>query len=485
MPQNIELTPEHTVAGSTFSDPSIQSMWLTDINWDRTEKYVRRLQERIYQATKCQQWAKVKNLQKLLARSYYAKVLAIREITQRNHGKNTPGTDSKVYITPDERWSLTQEPFNYITDKPSPVKRIFIPKQDGTQRPLGIPTIHDRIMQMIVKYALEPEWEARFEPNSYGFRPGRSTIDAIYQIKEHLGRFNDMQWVLDADISKCFDSIAHEPLLKQIPVFSKIIRRWLKAGVIEFGNFSETDSGTPQGGIISPLLANIALHGMETLFKNNASIHLVRYADDFVVIANSKGILENKVLPKLKTFLEMRGLNLNPIKTRINHRTEGFNFLGFHIKFLIRPKAFTSFLHVTPPKEKISKVVRKIKTILKTMLHRPLDEVIVELNWIIRGWVYYYRFSNASNAFSYLTNRIFQATWRTLKRRHPHKSSTWIISNYFKTVGKKHWCLFKDNFTLFDPQSVPVKRYNKVNENYSPFDRSLRAYWRERSFINS
>jgi RNA-directed DNA polymerase len=275
MPKNIEQTTEHTVARSTFSDPSIQSLWESDINWDRAEKYVKRLQERIYQLTKCQQWLKVRNLQKLLARSYYTKVLAIREITQRNQGKETPGIDDKIYDTPEKRWSLIQESFNYQTDKASPVKRIYIPKQDGSERPLGIPTIHDRILQMMIKFALEPEWEAKFEPHSYGFRPGRCTMDAIDQIRKQLGRYSEMQWVLDADISKCFDTIAHEPLLKQIPTFSKIIRRWLKASVIEFGKFSKSETGTPQGGIISPLFANIALHGMESRMKQKFHVRFL------------------------------------------------------------------------------------------------------------------------------------------------------------------------------------------------------------------
>ena len=481
----IEQTSEHTVARSTFFEPSVQSMWDSDINWVKAERYVRRLQERIYQFTKRQQWLKVRNLQKLLARSYYAKVLAIREITQRNQGKNTPGIDNIIYDTPEKRWSLTQESFNFQTDKPLPVKRIFIPKQDGTQRPLGIPTLHDRIMQLIIKYALEAEWEAKFEPNSYGFRPGRNTLDAIDQIRKHLGGHNDRQWVLDADISKCFDTIAHEPLLKQVPTFNKIIRRWLKAGVIEFGNFSKSDSGTPQGGIISPLLANIALHGMENLFKDQKSIRLVRYADDFVVIANSKKILENQVLSKLKTFLEPRGLSLNAIKTKIIHRTEGFSFLGFHVKYLVKPKAITSFLHITPPKEKISKVLSKIKGIFRTILHKQLTEVIVELNWVIRGWSYYYRFSNAKRTLTYLSHHIFQIAWRTLKKRHKNKSSTWIHNTYFKTLDNKQWCLFKDNFTLFDPSSIPIKRYIRVNENFSPLDRSQKSYWKQRLSANS
>ena len=486
MTRNIEQTLEHTVAGSTFSDPSIQSLWDADINWDRVEKYVRRIQEHIYQYTKRQQWQKVRNLQKLLARSYYAKMIAIREVTQRNHGKNTPGIDNKLYETPEERWSLTQEPFDYVTDIPSPVKRVFIPKQDGSQRPLGIPTIHDRIMQMMVKNALEPEWEAKFEPNSYGFRPGRCTMDAIDQIRKLLGsKMTDYQWVLDADISKCFDTIEHGVLEEKIPVFNKIIKRWLKAGVIELGNFSETEMGTPQGGIISPLLANIALHGMENLFKNDPSISLVRYADDFVVIANSKEILDKEVLPVLKAFLAERGLNLNMIKTHIIHRTEGFSFLGFYIKYILKTKASTSYLSITPPKEKISNVLQKIKSIFRTTLFRPLNEVIVQLNWVIRGWAYYYRFANAGKSFAYLRTRIFEITWRNLKRRHIHKSSGWIYKNYFKKVDLRQWVLYEGNFTLVDPMSIPIRRYIKVNGNYSPFDHSKKDYWKARLRVNA
>ena len=485
MPQNIEQTPEHTVARSTFSDPIIQSLWLTDINWDRAEKYVRRLQERIYQHTKSQQWLKVRNLQKLLARSYFAKVVAIREITQRNNGKNTTGIDNKIYDTPDKRWELTKETFDYQTDKPLPLKRVFIPKQDGTQRPLSIPTIHDRIMQMIIKLALEPEFEAKFEPNSYGFRPGRCAMDAIVQIRKRLSGFNNIQWVLDADISKCFDNISHQFLLNHVPIFKKIIRRWLKVGVIEFGNFRTTENGTPQGGVISPLLANIALHGIESLFKDNSDISLVRYADDFVVIANSKVILETKVLPKLNSFLAERGLNLNELKTKIIHRTEGFEFLGFEIKFYIVPKAFKSYLLIKPPKKKILKALKELKAIFRTMLNKPLKEVIVRANSVIRGWCYYYRFSNAKKRFGYFEHMIFKKVWYFLKRRHPKKNIKWIVKTYFKTIDNDHWILFEENFKLFRPSSVPVTRYIKVNEFLSPFDRTQKEYWKTRQRVTT
>ena len=485
MPQNIEQDLERSVESSTSSSSSIQSIWESDINWKRAENYVRRMQERIYYHTTCQHWSKVKNLQKLLAKSYYAKVLAIREVTQRNNGKNTPGIDNKIYDTSNKRWHLSEEQFDYKSHKPLPLKRVFIPKPDGSQRPLGIPTIHDRIMQMIVKFALEPEFEAKFEPNSYGFRPGRRTMDAIAQIRNHLGAINGRQWVLDADISKCFDSISHDYLLKQIPTFTKIIRNWLKVGVIEFGMFSETESGTPQGGIISPLLANIALHGMETLFQGQRNISLVRYADDFVVIANSKEILERDVLPKLESFLELRGLHFNNAKTRIVQRTEGFTFLGFHIKYLKKPKIFSSILLISPPKTNISKMLQSLTMIFRKCLQKPLKEVIVQANWLIRGWTYYYRFSNAKRWFNYVQHRIFLIVWRILRRRHADKGSKWLKSTYFKEIDSTHWNLSEDNFTLFSPVSIPIKNYIKVYESFSPFDRMQKLYWKHRQTINA
>jgi len=484
MSRDIEQTLEHTVARSTLSSPQIQSLWKSDINWERAEKYVRRLQERIYQHTTNKHWQKVRNLQKLLGRSYFAKVVAIREVTQRNTGKNTPGIDGRTYSTSEERWSLTKEPFNYLTDKPMPLRRVFIPKQNGSQRPLSIPTIHDRIMQMIIKFVLEPEWEAKFETNSYGFRPGRRTMDAIDQIRNNIGRKFSTQWILDADISKCFDTISHQFLLNQIPTFTKIISKWLKAGVIEFGTYAETDKGTPQGGIISPLLANIALHGMENIFRYQNSIKLVRYADDFVVMANSKEILENYVIPKIKSFLEERNLNLNELKTTIIHRNEGFNFLGFEIRYLQKYNNQKSFLLIQPPKIKVSKVLQHIKAILKSINYKTLSEVIISLNWVIRGWCYYYQFSNAKQRFRYLQNGIFQIAWKALRRKHPTKGSNWIIKTYFKTEEKNRWILFDNNFKLFSPESVHVRRYIKVNEYYSPFDRSKREYWKSRLKAN-
>jgi RNA-directed DNA polymerase len=266
-----------------------------DINWHNVEGNVRRLQERIYRATTNKAWKKVKNLQKLLVRATSNKLLAIRRITQENQGKHTAGMDGVVYDTPEARWKLFQEGLSLKGYKPRPVKRVYIPKDNGKQRPLGIPTGKDRVMQAIVKAALEPEWEARFETNSYGFRPGRSTMDAIEAIHMTMSKKHSSQWVLDADISGCFDTINQEVLLDRFPVFTTTLRRWLKAGVVEVGFLSPTDTGTPQGGVISPLLANVALDGMERLFDaeyadgrpkrphqrkgSNKGIAVIRYAD--------------------------------------------------------------------------------------------------------------------------------------------------------------------------------------------------------------
>ena len=252
-------------------------------NWTPVERRVRRLQERIFRASREGKWRKVKHLQRLLARSWSAKVLAIRDVTERNQGRFTPGVDGKVYLTADARENLSRENLDYRNHRPLPAKRAYIPKGDGRRRPLGIPTMKVRVVEDIVKMASEPEWEAKFEANSYGFRPGRSCHDAVEAIKQAIRDFKKRgyeAWVFEADIASCFDRIAHEPLLARLHLFRGVVRRWLKAGVVEFGHYESTEEGTPQGGVISPLLANIALDGLERLFAGKWWARVVRYADD-------------------------------------------------------------------------------------------------------------------------------------------------------------------------------------------------------------
>ena len=240
----------------------------SDVDWTAAETIVRRLQNRIFRAARESDGAKVKSLQNLLARSRSAKLLAIRQVTQQNDGRETPGIDGVVCRTPADRVKLLEDGLSLKGYRPKPVRRVHIPKpgKPGRFRPLGIPTVKDRVLQAVVKIALEPEWETRFEMNSYGFRPGRCTMDAIEAIFKALCRRSSNRWILDADISGCFDKIAHLPLLSKLPTFTKTIERWLKAGSIEMGTWKESETGTPQGGIISPVLANIALDGMERLF---------------------------------------------------------------------------------------------------------------------------------------------------------------------------------------------------------------------------
>lgn len=463
----------------------------SQIKWNKVETDVRRFQERIFRATQVQDWKKVRSLQKLLASSYFNKLLAIRRVTKENQGRKTAGIDGLLYDTPEKRWQLSQEPLDYRGHHPRPVKRVHIPKADGSQRPLGIPTIRDRVLQAIIKTALEPEWEARFEPNSYGFRPGRRAMDAIGQIWLTLSKPICSSWILDADISKCFDNIAHEPLLQRVPVFQRIINRWLKAGVIELGNYTKTEQGTPQGGVLSPLLANIALDGMERLFGMetetgrslspsrrkgiNKGISLIRYADDFVVIAPTKDVLLTYVIPKLQIFLQERGLNFNQKKTRIIHRTEGFNFLGFTVKYW--KTNHSAILLCKPQKQKILNHLRQSKEVLKTNKQTTTENLIKRLNPIIRGWANYYRHANAKKVFNYINYRLFKMLWKWVTRRHPSKTTTWCKQRYFKRVGQKNWVFGTTTATLFNPTSIPIKPYFKVTNFASPYNPSQRTYW--------
>jgi RNA-directed DNA polymerase len=462
----------------------------SQINWTAVEANVRRLQGRIYRAAANHAHGKVKKLQKLMVRSRSAKLKAIRQVTQENSGKHTPGIDGVVCDTPQKRLELLNDGLRLKGYRPQPVKRHSIPKRNGGQRPLGIPTQKDRVMQAIGKLALEPEWESRFEANSYGFRPGRSTMDAITAIHTAMSRKNGSQWVLDADITGCFDHLDHTALLTRLPVFTTTIRRGLKAGVMEGGRPTTTEAGTPPGGVISPLLANIALDGMERLFDGeapnghpqrpswkkglNKGVSLIRYADDIVAIAPSREVLEQHVRPRLETFLAHRGLHLSEGKTRIGQSTDGFNFLGFEMR------RFQRALLTQPQKEKIIGHYRAIKTFLDQHKQSPAVQVIRDLNPKIRGWSNYYRHCAAKRAFRKLDHLVWHALWRWAKRRHPNKSAQWVRPRYFRTVGNRHGVFAEKQAHILWHQDTPITRCPKVTGKSSPMNPDLKAYWEQR-----
>jgi RNA-directed DNA polymerase len=461
-----------------------------DIDWHAVEENVRRLQERIYRATTNKAWKRIRNLQKLLVRATSNKLLAIRRITQENQGKNTAGIDGVVYDTPEARWALFHEGLSLKGYKPKPVRRVYIPKDNGKQRPLGIPTGKDRVMQAVVKAALEPEWEVRFEANSYGFRPGRCTMDAIEAIHTTINRRDCSTWILDADISGCFDNIDHAPLLAKVPVFTTTIRRWLKAGVVELGLSLPTEAGTPQGGVISPLLANVALDGMERLFGaeyadgrprapshrrgQDKGIAVIRYADDFVITAPTREVLETYARPRVEGFLRERGLALSEAKTRIVHIREGFDFLGFHIrKFGKQGKAL-----IRPQKEKVLRHLRTMRSYLDAHKQIPAGQVIKELNPVIRGWANYYRHCAASRTFHKVRHAQWQMLWVWAKRRHPNKGKKWVKARYFRNDG--YWTFKDEKAELVKPDKTPITRFVKVIGRSSPYDPVLHQYWKQR-----
>ena len=459
-------------------------MW-EQANWSRIEAEVKRLQMRIAKAVREGRWGKAQALQRLLTRSYSGKMLAVKRVTE-NSGKRTPGVDGRTWLTPAGRWkgmlSLRHRDYRAM-----PLRRVYIPKSNGKRRPLGIPVMRCRAMQALWKLALEPIAETLADPNSYGFRPERSAADAIDQCFNTLSHRSSAQWVLEGDIRGCFDNFSHSWFLKHIPVDKAVLRQWLEAGYIDEGSLFETRAGTPQGGVISPVLANMALDGLEAAVhasagswraRREAKLNVIRYADDFVVTGASEDVLKSQVLPAIRRFLAERGLELSEEKTRITHISEGFDFLGQNVR------KYGDQLLAKPAKRSIKSLLDKVRSIIKGNANATQAALIRQLNPVIRGWAMYHRHCAAKATYSSIDSHIWHMLFRWALRRHQAKGARWVLQRYFRPRGNKSWVFTtkssaagtRGSEQLFRAPIVAIRRHVKIPGAAHPFDPEWTAY---------
>jgi RNA-directed DNA polymerase len=428
----------------------------------------------------------------MLTRTLSAKLYAVRRVTQ-NQGARTAGVDRELWDSPESR-RLAVDRLKRRGYRPLPLRRVFIPKANGKERPLGIPTMHDRAMQALYLLALEPVAESTSDPNSYGFRLHRSTADAMGQIRVCMSKRGSAQWVLEADIKGCFDHISHDWLERNVPMDTAILRKWLKAGLIYQGQFQVTQAGTPQGGIISPTLANVTLNGLERDLiahlrakfgisrAKKSKVHVVRYADDFVITGDSQEILVNEVRPWIEAFLAVRGLQLSEEKTRITHIDQGFDFVGWNFR------KYSGKMLIRPSKKNAQAFYRKVAEAISGNKAAKQADLIRLLNPLLRGWAEYHHRVSAKQAFSRMEYLVFQRLRRWSKRRHPNKSADWVRKKYFHSVGARNWVfgapVVSEDGTrrlleLYSLSGTAIKYPTKIKGDYNPFDPQWEQYGEE------
>ena len=450
------------------------------INWTQANQNVKRLQSRIVKATQQNRWNKVKALQHLLTHSFSGKALAVKRVTS-NKGKRTPGVDRIIWDTPKAKAEAISQ-MKQRGYKPLPLRRVYIAKKSGKMRPLSIPPMKDRAMQALYKLALDPIAETLADPNSYGFRTARSSADAAEQCFIALARSSCAQWILEGDIKGCFDNISHDWMLANVPMDKVMLQKWLKAGFIEKARLFPTYSGTPQGSVTSAVLANLALDGLEAMLKKHfrgQKVNYIRYADDFLVTGNSKELLEYQVKPMIEDFMAIRGLMLSPEKTKITNIADGFDFLGWNFR------KYKGKLLQTPAKDNLAAVRSKISEIISANKTAKQENLIRQLNPVIRGWANYHRHAVAKRAFSSLDYQIWIMLWQWAKRRHPNKGARWIKKKYFITPGNRNWVFgAKDKdgkmVTLVKASDTAIVRHVKIKGDANPFDPGWNAYFKDR-----
>ena len=466
----------------------LEAVTWTSINWSACHRRVRSLQRRIVQAVQAGAWRKVKRLNYLLVNSFSALALAVKRVTE-NKGRKTPGVDGEIWDTPELKAQAVQRLADVQGYQPRPLKRKYIAKKNGKRRPLSIPVMEDRGRQAVHLQALSPIAETQADHNSYGFRVKRRCADAIDQCFKILRQKTSANGILEGDIKGFFDYLSFQWIEQNIPMDKRILSKWLRSSYREDETYHPTTQGVPQGGLVSPVIGNLALDGMEQLvkgkserFRRRHNIHFVRYADDFIVTANNREVLED-LIPEREAFLAVRGVSLSKEKTKITPINKGFDFLGQTIRKHPRPNGKPAKLQITPSKASFQDIKETIRAICKSHKGATPDKLINKLNPVLRGWANYHRHIICIERFSKVDSFVWGRVYRWCKRRHPDKTGRWIAKRYFLHDKRSGWH-FTDpatgNSLIKIAEKVKQQRHIKIKGAANPFDPQWDDYFQNR-----